>query len=227
MNVKFRIVCATRATEADFPTRTALGRSLWLYRFPFVELRLFAENTSGLPALYNAVLREAERDPAILMFLHDDVHLIDFYWPDHVVAGLRSYDVVGIAGNRRRAPGQVGWCFLDERFTLDRAENLSGAVATGKGWPAARMSYFGPPGPVKLLDGVLLAAHSEALRTRGVAFDERFDFHFYDLDFCRTAEERGLRLGTVPVCLVHESGGAFDSPAWRAALATYRDKWGS
>jgi hypothetical protein len=48
---KIRIVCATRAGREEFSTRTALGRSLTIFRFPVVELKLFDNNTLGLPVL--------------------------------------------------------------------------------------------------------------------------------------------------------------------------------
>jgi GT2 family glycosyltransferase len=60
-----------------------------------------------------------------------------------------------------------------------------------------------------------------------VRFDERFTFHFYDLDFCKTASAAGLRLGTWPVAVTHASGGAFGGAAWQAAWERYRDKYKS
>jgi GT2 family glycosyltransferase len=59
-----------------------------------------------------------------------------------------------------------------------------------------------------------------------VKFDERFDFHFYDMDFCRGAEKAGLRIGTWPIAVTHASGALFGTPAWRSALQVYLDKWG-
>ena len=56
-------------------------------------------------------------------------------------------------------------------------------------------------------------------------FDPRYAFHYYDLHFCRTARERGLKLGTWPICLTHASAGAYDSPPWREARRVYRAKW--
>jgi len=44
---------------------------------------------------------------------------------------------------------------------------------------------------------------------KNLGFDERFGFHFYDLDLCRQAEQRGIRTGTWPISVVHESGGNF------------------
>jgi len=224
---KFRIVVATRVAESEFG-ETALGRSLALFAYPFVELRLFASNRTGLPALYNRALREAAADPAILVFVHDDVAFHDFFWPNHLAEALRLFDVVGLAGNTRRVPGQPAWRFLNDRWEKDERTHLSGIVAHGRSWPPDYVSYYGPPyQPVKLLDGVLIAASSERLLAAGISFDERFEFHFYDLDFCRQAELRGLRLGTCSVSVLHASDGQFGTPAWTAAYARYLEKWRS
>ncbi len=228
MSPKFRLVCATRETEQQFAAATALGRSLALFPHPSVELRLFPANSVGLPALYNLALREAATDPAILVFLHDDVHFLDFFWPNHLYEALRAFDVVGLAGNKRRVAAQPAWRFVDARLTRDERQNLSGIVAHGSAWPPQYVSYYGPPyQEVKLLDGVLLASASETLLSKELFFDPRFDFHFYDLDFCRQAELKSLRMGTCSVSCLHGSDGQFGAPDWRLAYAKYLDKWGS
>ncbi len=229
MNLIFRFVCATRETSELFATKTALGRSLAPYlRSPQVELKLFAENRQGLPRLYNEAIREAAQRPAVLIFIHDDVHLVDCFWGMHLMTGLRSFDVVGLAGNKRRVPRQPSWYYVDERFTRDTPENLSGIVAHGSGFPPGNISFYGAPGQqVKLLDGLLLAVRSETLLAKRIEFDERFDFHFYDMDFCRQAEAHNLRLGTWTISVIHESGGNFASAGWRAGLERYLEKWRS
>jgi hypothetical protein len=224
----FRFVCATRETRDDFFLKTALGRSLRIYNAPFAEITLFDSNTAGLPAVYNEALRDAVADPAILIFVHDDVHLCDFYWHVHVLAGLRKFDVIGLAGNRRRVPRQPAWLYLDDVWTMDTSENLSGMIAHGTTFPPAQLSSYGPAGqPVKLLDGVLLAARSKVLHSRKLQFDERFDFHFYDLDFCRQAEAARVSMGTWTVSAIHESTGAFGSPPWKTGYEKYLEKWHS
>ena len=229
VNVPFRFVCATRESAQQFPERTALGRSLSPYlRAPGVELKLFTDNRRGLPCLYNEAIREAAQHPAILIFVHDDVLLCDLFWAVHIATGLRHFDVLGLAGNVRRLPRQPSWYFIDDSGTRDVPGNLSGMVAHGKGFPPASIAAYGPPGrQVKLLDGLLLAVHSQTLLAKRIEFDERFDFHFYDMDFCRQAEARQLRLGTWPISVIHESDGNFDSPGWRAAYARYLEKWQS
>lgn len=228
MNLRFRFVCATRESTEGFHTKTALGRSLAHYQPGATELKLYPNNHQGLPRLYNQAIREAASNPATLIFIHDDVHLCDLFWPAHVAVGLKSFDVLGVAGNVRRVARQPSWLYLDDRFTPDTRENLSGIVAHGSGFPPVSVNVYGPPGQqVKLLDGVLLAARSETLLSHRIEFDERFDFHFYDMDFCRQAELKQLRLGTWTVSIVHESGGGFVSSSWRAAYERYLEKWQS
>jgi hypothetical protein len=229
VSLKFRFVCATRESGESFLGSTALGRSLGPYlSIPGIELRLFAGNRRGLPQVYNEAIREAALNPAILIFIHDDVHLCDFFWPGHIANGLHAFDVIGLAGNKRRVPRQPSWYYLDDQFRRDASEHLSGVVAHGQGFPPESVSMYGAPcQEVKLLDGLLLATRSETLLSKGIEFDERFDFHFYDLDFCRQSEVKGVRLGTWTLSVIHQSGGSFNTPTWQAAYAKYLEKWQS
>lgn len=226
--IPIRFVCATRRPQHEFITETALGRSLALYRHvPFVQFQLFAENRNGLPLVYNAALEFAKANPAILVFIHDDVTICDFFWADRLRAALDRFDVVGVAGNKRRLPKQPAWIFSGADFAWDESQYLSGVVGHGKGFPCEIVSAYGPADEeCKLLDGLMLAAYSQRLNESGMRFDERFDFHFYDMDFCRQAELRGLRMGTLSISVVHESGGAYASPAWSEAYARYLEKYG-
>jgi hypothetical protein len=229
---KIRFVCATRESQEEFLAKSPLGRSLPYYRtFPprqRIELRLFKKNTKGLPAVYNTAIEEAKSDPAILVFIHDDVYLSDYYWAEHLLEGLGVFDIVGLAGNRRRAHGQASWMYLNGAFERDRDENLSGVIGHGAGFPnLIELSAYGPPGQeVKLLDGVMLAVRSEVLIDKGVRFDPQFSFHFYDLDFCRQAEQRGIRMGTWAISLIHGSAGKLGGKTWSAAYRKYLDKYG-
>lgn len=145
--------------------------------------------------------------------------------PQRLQEALARFAVVGVAGNRRRVPRQPAWAFIDEHFTWDVPENLSGAVAHPQG-SGTQVSYYGEcPAAVKLLDGVLLATKAETLRRAGLRFDTRFSFHFYDLDFVRSCEQAGLSLGTWPIAITHASRGSFRTAQWDRAYAEYLSKW--
>ncbi len=225
--IKVKFVVATQASEADFFQKTATGRSLRLYNFPFLQIRLFPENRDGLPKIYNAVIEESVDDPCMLVFVHDDLHILDYYWVDQLTNGLRRFQIIGLAGNKRRVPRQPAWGYVDTKFTSDEPENLSGVVGHGHGFPPDSLNIFGPPGQqVMLLDGLLLCASSQTFGEHGLRFDERFDFHFYDMDLCRQAEQKGITCGTCTLSLVHESGGNFRTEGWKKSYAAYLEKWG-
>jgi GT2 family glycosyltransferase len=219
------IVCATRHSKADFLTKSALGRSFariaWNKRFRFfVELN----NTAPLPVVYNKAI-DATASDAILIFVHDDIWLDDCFLSNRLDDALTRFDVIGIAGNRRIAPMHTGWAFIDDALTWDESNNLSGGVAHGA-LSGGEMSYFGEsPAECELLDGVFLSARRSVLKDANTRFDPTFAFHFYDLDFCRTARKATLTLGTWPIAITHQSGGKFGTPEWRHALANYRKKW--
>lgn len=219
------IVSATRKSEDEFRKNSALGISLQRLA---EDTRLVAhvafENRRGLPDVFNERILALD-DREILVFVHDDVWIDDYFIADRVIEGLDRYDVIGVAGNRHRVQGQPAWAFIDDKFTWDDKSNLSGRIAHGS-HPFGAVSVFGStPAGCELLDGVFLAARKSTLKTSGVLFDPRFDFHFYDMDFCRSVREKGLRLGTWPICLTHQSGGAFGSPAWVEKYRMYRGKW--
>jgi GT2 family glycosyltransferase len=219
------IVSATRLSEDEFWDKSALGQSLQRLAFDDrILTRLRYSNRLGLPEIYNAAI-DKRSDNDILVFVHDDIWIEDFFFADRLIAGLERYDVIGIAGNRRRLPGQPAWPFVDRQFTWDDKANLSGAVAHGRE-PFGSVTHYGPaPADCELLDGVLLAAKKSVLLSSQTRFDTRFDFHFYDLDFCRTARQNGLRLGTWPISIGHQSGGSFGSPPWADKHRVYFEKW--
>lgn len=226
-NLKIRLVVATRQSQNDFFNSTATGRSFSLYKFPFMETRIFPNNKAGLPEVYNVAIEESINDPAMLVFAHDDLHMLDYHWVDRLGMSLQQFQIVGLAGNKRRVAKQPAW-FLDEHFTWDSPENLSGIIGHGKAFPPSNLSSYGPPHQeVKLLDGLLLACLSKTLIDSNLRFDERFDFDFYDLDFCRQAEEKKIRMGTCALSVMHESVGNYASEQWRQAYDLYLDKWGS
>ena len=223
------IISATRLSQDAFLAEAPLGASLKRLAFDKrIHARVAFVNRASLSEIYNLSI-DYPKAAEILVFIHDDVWLDDYFFADRIIAGLQNFDVLGIAGNCRRLPRQPSWCFtgqMSDKFIWDVRENLSGAVAHGAA-PFGRVTNYGPvPAQCELLDGVLLAARRDTLRSKGVRFDPRFDFHFYDLDFCRSARAAGLVLGTGTVALTHLSQDAFGSADWQRNYEIYLEKWG-
>lgn len=219
-----RFVVATRESGDRFFEHTALGRTLRNFR---VEIRVFEKNTKGLPNRYNQAINEARTAPAILVFIHDDVFLPGLFFVEEIVRALERFEIVGIVGNKRRSPCQPSWYFPDTSWTGDEPQYLSGILAYGASPELFAINDFGPPRQeVKLLDGLMLAAYSSTLISKNIEFDERFDFHFYDLDFCRQAEAKNVSMGTWDISVIHESLGGLGGDSWESAYKKYLDKWG-
>lgn len=224
---KIRFVVASRLNRADFFKKTATGQSLLMYKSPLTELDLYEKNENGLSRVYNQSIERAIKDPAILVFIHDDVYLTDFFWLTDLKESLLHFDIIGVAGNKRRIPFQPSWAFIDTNLTPDKKINLSGIVGHGNHFPPKNLSIYGAPRQkVKLLDGLLLACHSRTLHYNDIRFDESFDFHFYDMDFCRSAEKAGLTMGTWNFSVIHNSRGNFRSNEWLNSSRKYFEKWG-
>ena len=221
------IVSASRLPSAEFEASSLLGRSLRRLSYnDRIQVRASTGNRNGLPVVFNAQINEQNRDK-ILLFIHDDVWLDDYFVYERLLKALAVFDIVGLAGNIRRLPGQPAWGGISEDpFTTEDPQNLVGVVAHGDE-PGASLTYFGgPPGRrCRLIDGVFIAANCETLLRSGVRFDERFLFDFYDMDFCRSAEAANLSIGTWPIAITHASKGNFGSPTWYAGLRAYRAKW--
>ena len=226
--IEMIIVCATRLSKDEFFQESALGRSLGKY-FPKngVAIQLYDKNTAGLAQVYNhAISAFANNLPQYFLFIHDDVYLSDFYWYERLKEGLTHFDVIGLAGNKNSYENQYSWLWNGEN-TQDLEENLSGRVGHGKGWSYDNVSAYGEvPSQVKLIDGLFMAVKGAIFEDLKIRFDPQFDFDFYDLDFCRTVDVCGYKIGTWPIAVAHESGGHFgSSPRWQAAAQKYRNKW--
>jgi GT2 family glycosyltransferase len=223
------IVSATRLPEAAFWEESALGRSLRRFHYDGrLKPHVAYENRRGLPEVYNARLLAPDAGD-IQVFIHDDVWIDDIFFADHLLMGLAHADVLGVAGSRRRVPFQPCWhqVIAGKEIVWEDQAYLSGSIAHGDG-PFGVISHYGhTPAECELLDGLLLAVRTRTARERECLFDARFAFHFYDMDFCRTARRRDLKLSTWPISVTHQSGGGFFSEPWKAAMREYFAKWDS
>jgi hypothetical protein len=138
-----RVICATKGSLEDFKNSNT-GRSLISScQVTSAELKLFSSNTQGLSQVYNQAIEESLSSPALLVFVHDDVLITDFFWGSRVRNGLQLFDVVGVVGNKRRVPNQPGWIMVDMQGTLDSFSNLSGSIGQGDFFPPKIRSLAG------------------------------------------------------------------------------------
>ena len=219
--MSLRLISATRRDADGFSNQTLLGRSLQHPAHGEMLHSVAFENTQGLPEIYNAAL-DQHQEP-LLLFCHDDLALPAISLEQLIQRALRRFDIVGLAGNTRDQ-GHVAWHIRPDGLGWDypylRGETSSGSPAN----PIKNVRGLCDV-PVALLDGAFIAINRNRLVEKGIRFDERFSFHFYDLDLCRQARTHGLRLGVIRLDCIHNSGGTFGHPAWNKQAKLYCAKW--
>lgn len=231
---KVRIVTATEKNEVEFRHFSLLGQSLGLFpRQVDLEVSVFTNNTGarrkGLGVLYNTFLHP-KYENEIILFVHDDVYLHDWHLVRRLNDAIEQFDVIGLAGNTTPDLDEPSWVLAWNREKYPQGcqprEYLTGVVGHivhGK----TQISDYGPtPQECLLMDGLFLAVNARKAIEASIQFDTQFEYHFYDLDFCRQCVFGGLKLGTWPIAVTHGSGGAYGSEGWISARDKYFMKWG-
>lgn len=191
----------------------------------FIEAQLFTNNTVGLCQRYNEAIEAAKNDPALLVFVHDDVEIVDWYWYMRLGASLDDHHLVGLAGNAYPSPGQTSWAITDTEGTLSDRQSWAGCVARGNGEYMTNWDVFASPNrEVKLIDGLFMAAYSKTFHDNDIRFDEQFTFHHYDMDICRQFTAKELSIYVSSISVIHHSQGLM-GPSWKESAQRYLDKW--
>jgi len=217
----YHFVTATRDSMDQFKQRSPLIKSLIkVQSMCQVRLHVSAQNRDSLALAYNPAIEQVAPED-ILIFVHDDVSIDDWYFSQRLTEGLQQFDIIAVAGNTRRQPKQESWIINPDNRQHD-LKFISGAIFHGR----ENIHYFGPsPAAIQLLDGVFIACKAATLQTSGVRFDPQFRFHFYDTDFSRSCQQAGLSMGTWPIALTHMSAGKWQTPEWDEAFQAYLAKW--
>ena len=221
-------VCATPLNVVEFANESTLLDYCVALRALNADMAHFdiaADNRHGLGKVYNSALSKlyAQRivDSDFIVFLHDDVTIEDINLPRKLQES--AFDVVGLAGTTKllfESPVLWNHARLGEH-------TLSGAVAHANGTDIWMNSYGTFRKPCEVVDGLFIAVRLKRLIESGVRFDEQFDFHFYDLDFCLSARKAGLTIGTEPIWVVHRGLGDWDTQSWHENERRFLEKWGA
>lgn len=175
-------------------------------------IETFFNNTQGLCECYNTILNKYRSlsDTRFILLMHDDV---SFNY-ENVIRRLieleHKYDIIGFAGseyvNLKTSP--LTW------FTASssRPETRFGRI-THADPPFCNESFFNINRAdildtnVVAIDGLCIMLTKGALKS-DITFDEKFKFHFYDLDFSLTALKNfNLKLGVMVEPVIHTSVG--------------------
>jgi hypothetical protein len=198
---KILVVSCTSSSE---DSRDSLKIYQSLSKLDDNELNIHYLNTRGLPEIYNKYITSKYASMYdIALFVHDDVYIDDYNLCTKLYNGMRVYDIIGLAGCKSpviRSPAL--W------HIMSHCKDHRGYVSHPTSESQIAVSSFGPtPDRVTLVDGLFMAVNLPKAIETGWRFNESFDFHHYDLSSCLDANQKKLKIGVVPINVIHSSPG--------------------
>jgi Glycosyltransferase like family len=125
-----------------------------------------------------------------------------------------QFGFAGVAGSRETERGKAWW----------QHEALGGMV-THRRDDGIRVNAYGRWGRVVTVDGLCMICKASTLLDMPPEQRDQGHFHFYDHDFCLTAHSRDLTNWTLPLLLLHDSGGAaISDPKWQQDQVWFETK---
>jgi hypothetical protein len=210
-------VVATQKTRKNFENSSQIA--LFLDKAGYsVKTKVFYENTTGLPRLYNSFITEHNKDKNII-FVHDDVLIEDLFFEEKLKVAFEKYDIVGLAGTKKcDLTKPPAWHLMSDR------QDHVGEVAHSKDKHVWTTCFGSTNSRALLLDGLFLAVNVKKLIENDVKFDERFDFHHYDITFCLRANEKKLKMGVAPIKVTHFGlGDSMNTPEWHKSSLKFKE----
>jgi len=194
------LVTATKAkTEEEFrkrPIYKSLQKYYDFYSREEFDFDVVKDNKEGLSTVYNRYITDDNCDK-IVLFVHDDLILDTLFLVEHL--NKSPYTVTGLAGSTaiNLQEDKCAWHLMSKR------EHLRGEVKhirDGKIWT----TVFGDTtGVVTVLDGLFFAVNVEQILTTPARFNEKFNFHHYDLAFCMECQKHNVSMGVLPINVIH------------------------
>ena len=212
------IICSI--TKKKDARDTILFKSLQKIK---IEFYIETNNTTkGLSKFYNECMELYSHKDAII-FIHDDVDIINCDLDYQLTEAFKQYDVVGVAGcvNPKIIEKNL-WHWMASDI-----KNCRGIAGHPYDEKSFHVTAFGPtPSRVAIVDGVFIAINPKKINGSGTKFDEQFTFHHYDIDFSLTCNRNGHKIGVYPILINHQSPGLKDfNQTWNDSNQKFITKW--
>lgn len=193
----------------------------YLNKFSTAEKVFIYDNKDGLSKVYNKFLTKEYKDYKII-FVHDDVIIEDLFLEEKLDKLFAEFDIVGLAGSKS--------CDITAKYPawhlMAPRTDFVGEVAHSKD-DEVWSSIFGPAKSRALvIDGLFIAVNVAKALEKGLKFDEQFNFHHYDIDFCLTANKKKIKIGVGPIRVVHFGlGDSMQTQEWVDSGELFKKKW--
>lgn len=239
----FFFVVATRKMEKDKDCLPIIKTLSMMNLTERVNIKVFIkfENNEGLSTIYNRFISEHEDEidsNSYVVFVHDDIWINDVLFFDKIISSSKKFKVIGACGGKAwnsygNGETPVIWTHASRGagmsgFMIHAADESQSQVkhdVTFEGRSIFASNYGYSPSRTLTIDGCIICFTKQAIDS-GLRFDERFKFHFYDMDVCFSAFVKKLEVGTAPILVTHESlGYSVSQPQFLESQKMFFEKW--
>lgn len=231
MNQVVAIIATQAKDAAEFserPIYKSLHRQhdmLDLFSKYSFTYKVVYDNKRGLSEIYNEFLYNPEHREDILLFVHDDVELVDVFMVDRLIAS--PYTVTGLAGTK-----QANLTCKPAWHLMSAQSEWVGEVAHSK-YDEEKKNHliwttrFGPTqSRALLIDGLFIAVDVKTAIKQEVKFDNDFKFHHYDMAFCLDCNHKKVKVGVMPINVIHHGlGDSMNTPEWVESAVNFTRKY--
>jgi hypothetical protein len=203
---KLLVVSCTKK-DADEKNDIKIYDSLRLLKKE-IKTKIHYNNSKPLPVVYNQYLnKDTLKNHDIVVFAHDDLYIDDLKVKGKLDLAMNGLDIIGLAGCLNpKIKKPALWHLMSDR--VDWRGHVAHTLDE-KG--VIQMTTFGPtPSRVAIVDGLFIAVNLKTVLDTGWKFNENFSFHHYDIASCIDANKLKLKVGVIPINVVHDSPGLTD-----------------
>jgi GT2 family glycosyltransferase len=199
----FSIIC-TRDKDLS-PITSKLVHTLSSYG---VSVKLLVNQKSIFEAYKKGLTSCDAKEEDIIIYCHDDLEIKTPY-TEFILAlakcTMKETGIVGPAGTTFLGRDAVWW--NQENWQSGYHRGLVSHINKENG--EIYGTHYGPHGQVVALDGLFLAARKEVWEAVGVEKPQYFkgEWDFYDIHYTTKSHSLGYKNYTVPIDLIHHSGG--------------------
>ena len=223
---KILVVTCTRQDSSD-ENELLISKSLQGLTTD-VKLKVIYNNKESLPVVYNKYInKQIAKKHDIILFAHDDLYIDDLKLRGKLYGALEHFDIIGLAGCLNPVIKKPAlWHQMSSR------ENWRGIVnhPYNDDVNIIQAASFGPtPSRVLMIDGLFMAVNVKTALKTGWQFNDNFSFHHYDLASCIDANKLSLRIGVIPINVIHVSKGLsnVNDPMFQRSQDVFMKMYGS
>lgn len=217
------VICTAAKNAEEFkqkPVYESLEKMHKLYAASEFDVRIIGNNSRGLSENYNKFINDDSYKDKILTFIHDDLELNDLFLVEKL--NNSPYTVTGVAGSKTidLSSPKMAWHLATTR------QNMVGEVLHKKDNKVWTTVFGESDSRALIIDGLFISIKMNEFYEKKARFNEKFLFHHYDISFCLECHKNKIKVGVIPLNIIHHGmGDSMMSNEWETSNTIFKQEY--